>query len=127
MEQVHRQKETLKNSETNPQILISTLKDLHKSIPSKSVLLETKIGHVVNKLRHHSDAEVSEQARILLKKWKKFYREINARQPLDVRSDLKTEQFRMKARQLLAKAIGLNVSSIPSLISVAGPLKSLQF
>lgn len=107
VEQVHRQKEILKNAETTPQFLISTLKDLHKAIPSKSVLLETKVGHVVNKLRHHSDPEVKEQARLLLKKWKKFYREINARQPIDVRSDLKTEQFRTKARHLLGKAIGI--------------------
>jgi len=75
-------------------------------------LIETKIGHTVNKLRSHSDSHVKEQARHLLKKWKGFYRVVNARQSLEVRSDLKTEQYRSKAKRLLAKAFAVEVREL---------------
>ena len=109
VEKVYQQKEILKNETSSTSLLCSTLKELQRTIPPKAVLLETKIGHVVNKLRHHSNQPVKEQARLLLKKWKGFYRELNARPELEVRSDLLTEKYRTKAKQLLAKALQVKV------------------
>ena len=109
VEKVQTQKDVLKNEASSASLICSTLKELHQSIPSKGVLLQTKIGHVVNKLRYHADPSVKEQARLLLKKWKGFYRELNARQELEVRSDLATERYRSKAKALIAKATGLKV------------------
>lgn len=109
VEKVQKQKDILKSTASPPSLIYSTLKELHQSIPPKAVLLQTKIGHVVNKLRYHTDTSVKEQARLLLKKWKGFYRELNNRQELEVRSDLTTEKYRSKARQLIAKAVCLKV------------------
>ena len=109
VEKVQKQKDILKSTASPPPLICSTLKELHQSIPPRAVLLQTKIGHVVNKLRYHNDTSVKEQARLVLKKWKGFYRELNNRQELDVRSDLTTERFRSKAKQLIGKALGLKV------------------
>ena len=89
--------------------LISCLTKLETRIPSKDVLLETKLGHVVNKLRKHESNEVQKLARNVFKKWKHFYMEKDARQPIEVRSDKKTLLFRTKARQLIAAGLRTEV------------------
>ena len=90
--------------------LIKTLSELKKCTPSKEVLLETKIGHRVNKLRRHSDENVSKLAITLLGKWKKFYRQQNERKPIEVRCNAKTELFRKKAKQLIASSLSVAIS-----------------
>lgn len=90
--------------------MVSALKELDNCTPSKEVLLETKIGHTVNKLRKHADKNIKELATNVLSRWKLFYRELKQRQPIEVRCDLKTEQFRKKARKLLSTALMLDVS-----------------
>lgn len=102
-------KDELLNEATPAEQIISALNELERRTPSKEVLIETKVGHVVNRLRKHSNAEIKEKARIVLKKWKSFYREISTRQPLEVRADLKTERFRIKSRNLLGKALDVEV------------------
>jgi len=91
--------------------IITCLRNLSKRTPSKEVLLETKIGHVINKLRRHENEEVKSLARNILKSWKQFYRDIKQRQPIEVRCDKQTETFRKKAKTLIAQALGLDASS----------------
>lgn len=90
--------------------LIKTMTELNKRTPSKEVLLETKIGHVVNKLRNHSDENVKKIARVLLRKWKSFYKHQAERKPIEVRCNAKTELFRKKAKGLIASSLQVNVS-----------------
>ena len=90
--------------------IIKYLEKLEKCTPSKEVLLETKIGHVLNKLRKHDEVAVRELATKIFKNWKQFYRERKQRQSIEVRSDAKTELLRMKARRMIADSLKLNVS-----------------
>ncbi|XP_002160057.3 transcription elongation factor A N-terminal and central domain-containing protein 2 [Hydra vulgaris] len=96
--------------------LVSCLTNLENRIPSKEVLLETKLGHVINKLRKHEAEEVQQLAQKVLQKWKQFYKNINARQPIEVKSDKKTFLFRAKAKSLIAS--GLKTELNNSLVDV---------
>ena len=98
------------------EVILESLRKLQKRIPSREILLETKIGHVVNKLRKHNHGDVKKIARSILKSWKQYYREVKQRQPMEVRCDTNVENFRDKARTMISEAIGCDVSLFLNLI-----------
>ena len=98
------------------EVILESLRKLQKRIPSREILLETKIGHVVNKLRKHNHGDVKKIARSILKSWKQYYREVKQRQPVEVRCDTNVENFRDKARTMISEAIGCDVSLFLNLI-----------
>ena len=98
------------------EVILESLRKIHNRTPSREILLETKIGHVVNKLRKHDHGEVKELARSILKSWKQYYREVKQRQPIEVRCDKNVENFRDKARIMISKAMGCDVSLFLNLI-----------
>lgn len=115
VEEIHQAKAILSVEDQRVDQILTTLRKLEKCTPSKTVLLETKIGHVVNQLRKHDSNEVKELSKNILRRWKLFYTKSNQRQSLEMRCDAKTEQFRKKARKLLADSLKMDVSLIFSL------------
>ena len=116
VEEIKHAKAVLSVSGQRVEVILEYLRKLQKRIPSREILLETKIGHVVNKLRKHDHSDVKKLARSILKSWKQYYREVKQRQPIEVRCDKNVENFRYKARMLISKAIGCDVSLFLSLI-----------
>ena len=108
LEDIERLSLILQNS-NNATALQNALEELSKVKPSKEILLKTKIGHIVNKLRKHEDSSVQKISRQLFHDWKKFYKEQRCRPVIEVRSDAKSELTRMKARKLIADAVGMEV------------------
>ncbi|XP_008940492.1 PREDICTED: transcription elongation factor A N-terminal and central domain-containing protein 2, partial [Merops nubicus] len=87
--------------------LIEALEELKKKIPSKEVLLSTKIGQAVKKARRHSDGDVAALATEVYGQWRDFLRAHPSRPSLEVRSDPRSEAFRSNARRLLGEALDL--------------------
>ena len=111
VEEIKQAKAVLSVENQRTDEIVRVLKSLQKCTPSKKILLDTKIGHVINSLRKHECDEVKALSREILKKWKQFYREQKVRQPIEVQCDAKAEVLRMKARKLLGEALVLEVSS----------------
>ncbi|XP_019620519.1 PREDICTED: transcription elongation factor A N-terminal and central domain-containing protein 2-like [Branchiostoma belcheri] len=107
IDDIERLKVTLELEGQASGVLLEALTELNKKIPSKQVLLSTKIGHAVNKLKRHEDKEVASLARSIVYKWKHFIQEQDNKPVLEVRCDLKTEKTRTSGRRMLADSLGL--------------------
>jgi len=85
--------------------------------PSKEILLKTKIGHKINKLRRSPNVAIRKLASDVFTDWRTFYKSKRQRESIEVRCDAKTELLRMRARRLLADTLQLKVTdNMPELI-----------
>lgn len=111
VEEIHHLKCQLESDISSPETILSALKMLGSKNVSKDVLLSTKIGHTVNRLRRQgSSDEIREQAKLVFRRWRRFIRDLEREKPLiEVHCDKKTEVLRGKARQLLADNLQVTV------------------
>ena len=111
MEEIHRLKCELESDVSTADAILSALKKLGTKNLSKDVLLSTKIGHTVNRLRRQgSSEEIREQAKLVFRRWRGFIKELEREKPsIEVHCDKKTEVVRGKARKLLADALQMTV------------------
>nr|XP_022317065.1 transcription elongation factor A N-terminal and central domain-containing protein 2-like [Crassostrea virginica] len=107
VEEIRRAKAILKQSSTTTNQMIECLSELEKKIPSRKVLLETKIGNVINKLRKHENEEIRKHARQVYVKWKSHFVEHRDRPQIEVQCDLKTEKTRKAGRKFISEALEL--------------------
>ena len=112
MEEILRLKCQLESEVSSSDDILAALTILSAKNLSKDVLLSTKVGHTVNRLRRHGDSEeIRNQAKKVFRRWRTFVRDLEREKPIiDVHCDKKTEVLRGKARQLLADALQVTVS-----------------
>lgn len=119
VEEIQRLKLELENEVSTPETILSALKVLGKKNLSKEVLMSTKVGHTVNRLRRQgSTEEIRQQAKVVFRSWRQFVTDLEKEKPLiEVRCDKKTEALRGKGRQLIADALQMTPSeNLPELI-----------
>ncbi|XP_048760558.1 transcription elongation factor A N-terminal and central domain-containing protein 2-like [Ostrea edulis] len=107
VEEIRRAKAILKQSTTTVDQMLECLSDLEKKIPPRKILLETKIGNVINKLRKHDNEEVRQHARRVYVKWKTHFVEHRDRPQIEVQCDLKTEKTRKAGRKFISEALAV--------------------
>ncbi|KAG8132439.1 hypothetical protein E2320_010279 [Naja naja] len=93
---------------------METLMELRKKMPSKEILLSTKIGHTVKKMRKHPDQDVATLAKEVYTEWRSFIKNHSSRPLLEIRSNPRTESLRQNSRKLLAKALEVEVMCMSS-------------
>lgn len=119
VEEIQRLKLELENEVSTPETILSALKVLGKKNLSKEVLMSTKVGHTVNRLRRQgSTEEIRQQAKVVFRRWRQFVTDLEKEKPLiEVRCDKKTEALRGKGRQLISDALQMTPSeNLPELI-----------
>jgi len=107
VEDVLRHKAILKLADQSKENILKSLHELDSKIPSRKVLKDTKIGHTINRLSKHESKEVSDLAKIIIKKWSEFFEEKKDKPMIEVKCDRQTEGMRNTARKHLAGALGI--------------------
>ncbi|XP_050402828.1 transcription elongation factor A N-terminal and central domain-containing protein 2 [Patella vulgata] len=110
IEDIERLKNKLKLKNQSKEIMIESIQELGRKQPPKHVLLSTKIGKVINKLRKNEDLDIAEAATIVYKEWRSHL-ENNLSKPLiEVKCDPKSEKMRNSGRKFLTDALKTEVT-----------------
>ncbi|XP_005099241.1 transcription elongation factor A N-terminal and central domain-containing protein 2 [Aplysia californica] len=107
IEEIKRMKAKLKLPNQSKPVMLECLKELGKKIPPRHVLVDTKIGHIVNKLKKHPDEDISRQAKRVYIKWRAFFEEHVDKPQIEVKCDKKAENMRLRGKTYLSEALGL--------------------
>jgi len=103
IEEFNRCKGILSEENVSKERLMETFKSLLSKTPSRKILKETKLGHIINNYRKHEDPDVKAIARKTYTKWKVFIRHHENLKPIEVRYDKKTEEFRENVRKQIVR------------------------
>ncbi|XP_053385355.1 transcription elongation factor A N-terminal and central domain-containing protein 2-like isoform X2 [Mercenaria mercenaria] len=107
-------KSRLQLSTSSKEEKLNSLNELGKKTPPRHIMMSTKIGRVINKLRNSEDEDIKKAAKKVYVKWKSHFVEHMDRPMIEVKCDLKTEKLRTSGTKLLTEA--LSVQDIPSLM-----------
>ncbi|XP_013415235.1 transcription elongation factor A N-terminal and central domain-containing protein 2 isoform X2 [Lingula anatina] len=94
------------------------MSNLEEKIPSRQVMVDTQIGHTINKMRKHEDKDIALAAKKVYFKWKTFFKEKRDKPKIEVRSDLKTEKMREAGRKFIKEALGKHHKGLAENIEV---------
>ncbi|XP_063597631.1 transcription elongation factor A N-terminal and central domain-containing protein 2-like [Penaeus indicus] len=101
IEDLERAKIVLERSDTKEELKIDTLKHLRKKKPAKEILVKTGLGKTVYKLSKSKDEAIAAEAKKVYKLWKDHLLSKVGRPVIEVKCDLKTQNFRNSARQMI--------------------------
>ncbi|XP_029639141.1 transcription elongation factor A N-terminal and central domain-containing protein 2 [Octopus sinensis] len=104
-------KEKLCVKDQNETVLLECLEILSKKIPSRKIIIESKIGRIVKRLRCHKDTKVRQLAQRVCKEWNNFFKTQNNLVPVEVKYDLVTTKKRETVKKFIAQSFELESNS----------------
>lgn len=105
VEKIFHLKTRLKLKGQSKQVLMESLEELNKKIPSREVLQSSRVGHTINRLTKHEDKDVANLASSIVNDWKAYYAAKRDRPKIEVKCDNKTEAQRAAGRKLLQESL----------------------
>ena len=116
----------LSNPDVPPEEKVAVLQSLKHKKPAKEILKSTGIGKTVHRLSRDSNSSVSLHAKELYRFWKTHVLHILHRKPIEVESDLETQQGRSSAKKLINLALQNSVISEEIEIHVFNKCKKIM-
>ncbi|GAB1598302.1 transcription elongation factor A N-terminal and central domain-containing protein 2-like [Argonauta hians] len=104
-------KERLCVKQQNATVILECLQILSEKIPSRKILIDSKIGHIVKRLRSHDDTNVRKMSQKVCKQWNDFFKIQDSLVPVEVKYDLSTTKKRETARKFYAECLGVESNS----------------
>ncbi|KAF6039553.1 TCEANC2 [Bugula neritina] len=105
VEDIKRIKSLLEITDQDSEVIFDQLKLLEQKIPSKEVLLETKLGLTLKKLKKHENVEVAAKASSIYAGWKKHFKDKLDKPCIEVRYDNATNKCRDTSRRLICDCL----------------------
>lgn len=94
LKEIEKCKKILEDETSEVERIKEAIDSLGAKTPSREIIRKTGLGHILNDLRGHEDAEVQEKAKNVYKKWKSFLKERENKPLLRVKGDKATEKYR---------------------------------
>ena len=103
----------LKDDKSNETEILSAIEQLSTKMPSKEVLMQTRLGFILKDISKNE--KISQEIRIraaqVRKEWKEFHKNLLLTEKLDVKCDKPTTEKRQNSKISLLKAIINNNNS----------------
>ena len=118
----------LKDENSNETKILNAIEQLNSKMPSKEVLMKTKLGFILKDLSKNENLkeEIRVKAAEVRKKWKEFHKNLLLAQKLDVKCDKPTTEKRHNAKITLLKAV-TNTTNINENFFINQQIVDLEF
>ena len=110
IEEITKLASVLKDEKSSDNQILNALEQLSNKMPSKEVLMQTKLGFILKDLSKNENLKqnIRIKAATVRKEWKEFHKNLLLAEKLDVKCDKPTTEKRQNAKITILKSININ-------------------